>query len=220
MKPLRLLLVLLLFVAAARTAQAQDAPAQDVADAAPPGIVLLKLKWSREVEFARGREQSPFDASVSQLPSSPMQNRAREIAEQSRQYQRVSRLRYVYHYTAKIRNDGAKEIRGLVWDYVVSDPASQRVLGRHRFHTREKIGGQERATLRGRSPVAPARVVTAQGLEKDKRSPFEERFEIRCVVYADGSWWTHPSPGRFDCHGLKGGEKDRRAESRKTASTR
>lgn len=202
MKPLTLFFACLIVgVAATQTTTAQEAPAHAVADEGPPGVVLLKLKWSREVHSLRRWDRGPYDASIGNgppFPSSPDQLR---YPAPTSPFPRGGRLPYVYHYTAKIRNEGAKEIRAVLWEYVVTDPGSKRELGRHQFFHSEKISEREEATLRGRSNSEPSKVVSAEGLEKDKRSPYDERVEIRCVAYADGTLWTHPAAGRFDCAG-------------------
>lgn len=203
MKPLTLLFVCLLVLASA-TATAQE-NASHGSSPGPPGVVLLKFKWAREIQFPRGWDRAPYDASVGTGQSFPP-NRQREAAPSS-PFPRSGRLPYVYRYTAKIRNDGAKEIKGIVWEYVLNDPGSKKELGRHQFYSYEKISGREQATLRGKSTAAPSKVVTVQGLEKDGRSPFDESVEIRCVMYADGTWWIHPSAGEFECFNLKRRER-------------
>lgn len=204
----RLALVSLHLFALACAASAQDAAAARVVGRqSPPGVVVIRLKWAREVQAPRGWDRAPFDASVgrAQTPAPPSGPNRHPVP--SSPFPQSGRLPYVYHYTAKIRNDGAKEIRVVLWEYVVTDPDSRKELGRHRFYSREKIGEREQATLRGKSVSAPSKVVSAKGLEKDGRSPFDESFEVRCVMYADGSWWAHPSAGETECFSLKRREK-------------
>lgn len=212
MKPLTLLFVCLI-CAAQGAARAQEAAAAAVAAAqdpgrTPPGVVLVKLKWSREIQSPRGWDRAPYDASVGNT-GQPFPSEQRYPAPSS-PFPRGGRLPYVYHYTAKIRNEGAKEIKALLWEYVVSDPGSKRELGRHQFFNSERISEREEATLRGRSTSEPSKVVTAEGLGRDKRSPFDERFEIRCLVYADGTLWMHPAAGRFECLGVVRRDRMRR----------
>ncbi len=183
--------------------------AQDVSDKrTPPGVVFLKLKWSRDVQLPRGWDRMPMGASASGLPSDLSAERDRGgVGPSGRPLPTGGGRRFVYDYSAEIRNDGAKEMKGFIWEYIVSDPGSGKELGRHRFYSYKKVSANKKATLRGRSRNAPSKVVSAAGLEKDKRSPFDERVEIRCVMYADGSWWMHPSVRESECLNLKRREK-------------
>jgi hypothetical protein len=107
-------------------------------------------------------------------------------------------------------NDGAKAIKAVAWDYVFSNPGSNEELKRHRFYSYEKIGAREKGTLRGSSPALPSNVVSAGGLGKDGRSPYVERVEFRCVFYADGTTWKHPSAHDLECFDLKNHERANR----------
>jgi len=104
-------------------------------------------------------------------------------------------------------NNGAKAISAVAWDYVFSNPDSSEELDRHQFYSYEKIEGYKKATLRGHSPAPPSRVVSVGGLERDKRSPYDERVELRCVFYTDGTIWKNPSASEVECFNLKTRER-------------
>jgi hypothetical protein len=110
----------------------------------------------------------------------------------------------------KIKNDCAKAIKGVAWEHLFADPDSRKELGRHQFVSFEKIDAYESATLHGNSYSPPATVVSAEGLKKDKRAPFLERVEFKCVLYTDGTVWRHPAAQGNECEYLKRGEKQKR----------
>lgn len=199
MKRLGILFIFLLFAVVSAAQDAPDGPA-------PPGVSVLKLKWSRGLQFPRGWDRPVYDASGPINDPFSAENRA-SVSSPGSPFPPGGRLPYFYDYTAKIRNDGAKEIKGMIWEYVLRDPVSKKVLGRHRFYSYEKVGANKNATLRGRSSSPPSKVVSAGGLEKDARSPYDERAEVKCVMYADGSWWRHPSAREAECFDLKNREK-------------
>jgi hypothetical protein len=109
-------------------------------------------------------------------------------------------------YWLKIRNTSAKEITGMTWEYIFIDPGSNKEIAAHRFFSYEKVATNKSFALRGKSALPPSKVVSVQGLEKDRRSPYFERVEIKCVMYADGSFWKHPSAKPRDCAHLKLGK--------------
>ena len=52
-------------------------------------------------------------------------------------------------------------------------------------------------------PVGPPGVsVVETKLEKDKRSPFDERAEIKCLLFADGTGWKSSDADQKPCDDL------------------
>lgn len=202
---MKLLGVLFICLLAVVDLRAQDGSANH----APPGLVILKLKWSREVQAPRFGDRSLYDASTGATGDLfSTRDRPGMIAL-------GGRLPYIYSYSAKIRNDSEKQIKGIIWEYVLNEPGGKQELGRHKFFSFEKVGANKSATLHGRSPVSPSKIVSAAGLEKDQRSPYDERVEIMCVSYADGTLWIHPSAKAFECAGLRDREKLKRMMRRR-----
>ena len=201
MKLLGMLFICLLAVVDLR---AQDGSANH----APPGLVILKLKWSRELRTPRFWDpSSSYDASTGGSGDLFSRRDRPGMTAPDSPFPPGGRLPYIYEYSAKIRNDGEKQIKGIIWEYVLNEPGSKQELGRHKFFSFEKVGANKSATLHGRSPVSPSKIVSAAGLEKDTRSPYDERVEIMCVSYADGTLWMHPSAKEPECAGLKDREK-------------
>lgn len=108
-----------------------------------------------------------------------------------------------YTYSVEIRNGSTRAIKAITWDYIFDEPGSKSEAGRIPFGNYEKIGANSKKSLSVRSASSPPRVVTASGLSKDKRSPFDERVEIKCVMYEDGTLWEPPGATGKPCEELR-----------------
>jgi hypothetical protein len=97
-----------------------------------------------------------------------------------------------YVHRAKVRNDGPKTVRAVVWEYVFADPETKEEVGRHRHRSAVRIRPGKIGELTGRSPSPPARVVRAAEGEKKERAVYSEQVVVRRVEYADGSAWQLP----------------------------
>jgi hypothetical protein len=155
----------------------------------PPGIVVLKYKWTRAGSSGGGAAPFSVNTGVGEdglvLPNStPFPTGQR---------------RKIYLYSMAIRYSGSKVIKAVTWDYIFDEPGSKREMSRQSFGSFEKIATNTRKTLQVRSPSSPARVVTADGLAKDERSPFDERVAIMCLLYKDGTVWEHPEARGTAC---------------------
>jgi hypothetical protein len=199
MKTLRTLMT---FLACAGVCAAQEVAARRDA---PPGIVILKLKWERHLDPSPAAARPAPDASRSAVSEPDALSNPGGLQTAGRS----PFPPYIYQYSVEVRNDDAKRIRWLSWEYVLNDPGSKRELGRHEFASSEKIGSAQRKTLRGRTRSAPSQVVSAERLGKDKVSIYEDHVEFRCVAYDDGTWWHNSLTQESDCV-----EAEKRAKSR------
>lgn len=197
-----LLTLLLSLLCACSIAQAQ-ATITGPTPAASPAITVTKVKWARYYQQPLRRGSYSTGASYPTpdwFPSLDPFSSPRSRQEPSYSpFPPSGRLSYVYEYSAKIVNDRPQAIRAIAWDYVISDPVSHEELRRHHFYNYEKIGKNSEATLKGKSAAPPSNVVTVSGLGKDNRSPYDERVEFMCVVYADGTTWQNPSAREGEC---------------------
>lgn len=154
----------------------------------PPDLVILNLKWSKQLS-----QRAILDSSKPVFDSS-----AKEVdLNNSIPTRNVTSSRYAY--AVKLRNEGEKKIKGIVWEYIFVDPQSKEELGRHQFVSNKKIGENQSVTLSARTVAAPSIIVSAKGLEKDERSPYLERVDIKCVLYSDDSLWRHPGMKEHEC---------------------
>ena len=114
------------------------------------------------------------------------------------------RLRYNYFYWIKIKNDGPKKIRSLAFDYVFVDPETKQELKRHSRRAFHEIGSKQTKWIWS-GPAAgqnPPQQVTIEGLKRDRRSPFDERVEIKCILFTDGTGWRSPDAEPKACDEL------------------
>ena len=195
---MKLLWVLFLMLLSASLSLAQDASA----NSAPPDLVILKLSWVMRPlldpvhsPIRNVKDYDPKDLArlPDPRPPSPSSENASDL----------------YAYSMKIKNTGAKTMTGVIWEYVFTDPKSNKELGRRRFyhpHADEptlKIYKNQTTTLNAKSSLPPTNVVSAQEPGKDKPASYLERAEIKCVRYADGSLWKHAAAKESECDELE-----------------
>jgi hypothetical protein len=96
-----------------------------------------------------------------------------------------------YLYEAKIKNNGAKTIRGIDWTFLLFDPETQTEVGRCRFTSKVNVRGGKAASLVARSRTPLTQVVQAKASSKSEKPV--ERVVIDRIEYDDGSVWQRPS---------------------------
>lgn len=212
---MKVLLIITFLASCAGTASAQT-----VADA-PPGVVVLRLKWREEsYRFTYDPPYSAANKTLEGTPADPPKATGRvfpPINERDvltkqikndptppKPHDRRSSTRiHRYVYEVKIRNAGAKRIEALKWEYVFVDPVTKKELDKHSFDGFGRIKPNKSSTLVGVSASPPTKIVTVSGLEKDAHKPFDERVVIACALYSDGTVWKNPSREDADCADLK-----------------
>ena len=80
---------------------------------------------------------------------------------------------YDFFASLTLKNSGQKSIKGVYWDYVLTDPKTAKEIKRHRFHAKKSIKAGESVTL----------------TELIKPSGAKRRVEITRIDYVDGSTW-------------------------------
>ncbi|HWN08361.1 MAG TPA: hypothetical protein VNO50_03665 [Pyrinomonadaceae bacterium] len=98
-----------------------------------------------------------------------------------------------YLYKAKIRNNGTKAIRGVIWHFVLVDSGTATEVGRHRFIGKVSIKAGKSAELVARSRVPPTRIVRAGKSSGEQPGKNTERVIIERIEYDDGTFWQYPS---------------------------
>jgi hypothetical protein len=126
---------------------------------------------------------------------------------------RRMKVRPLFVYSVEIKNIGTKKITGVVWDYVIIGTGNDNEFARLQFRNHTKVAVNGTATLTGKSLTPPRfpKVTNVQELEKEGDTPYRERVEIKCVLYADGTWWRHPKVMESDCESLM---KDKKHQDR------
>jgi hypothetical protein len=108
-----------------------------------------------------------------------------------------------YFYYIKIKNVGPKVIKSMSLEYVFNDLDSKTERARRSLHTFEKIDLNKTKLIEVRAvPSGPPKVATVEGIRKDRRSPFDEHVEIKCVLYTDGTRWKAPDAEVKTCDEL------------------
>lgn len=97
-----------------------------------------------------------------------------------------------YRYTVKLRNNGAKTIKSIDWDYVFSDPTDKREVAHHQFTSDETIKPGKAKEFSVLYLVPPVKTVSVKQLGKKNPLPFEERVVLVRIQFSDGSVWQRP----------------------------
>ncbi|MEO8436191.1 MAG: hypothetical protein ABI596_14920 [Pyrinomonadaceae bacterium] len=182
-----------------------------------PGIVVIKKGWHRDVrnraldeDPLRGPEQigrvqqAQKDAMLenglraqANLPPIPIPQGAprdvRDGALPDRLPVRYSQPGGGYKYEVKIRNAGPKTIRGVAWEYVLSDPDTNRELGRHLFSSEQTVRPGKSKTLVGYTSRRPAPVVRVVKAGNASPPHYSEQVVIQTIKYDDGTVWKRTS---------------------------
>lgn len=178
-------------------ARAQSPPAEPL----PPDIVVEKYAWSRD--------RSPGPPATFTPPLETLQEVRASIREDRRgagvpgaPRPRERRARHepipvaapraapaVYSYRLTVRNNGAKAVREVDWDYVFLSAETGEELGRNQFTSTEKVrpGKQKELTILTHEP--PTRKVGARDLGRGERAGLAERVILVRVLYEDGTVW-------------------------------
>ncbi|HVG31364.1 MAG TPA: hypothetical protein VM864_16760 [Pyrinomonadaceae bacterium] len=200
---------LLLFLSLAVISQAQTPPA---GPQGPPDLAVVKFSWSKErVNW----ERDPFGGPVENFDDMRVRtrnDRRLEVNKGSVEEDRVRRevkadaanqqllrqqqgpARYVFMYKASVRNDGAKAITEIDWDYIFFDKDTETERGRHRFTSAEKIGAGKSKQLTFTVTRPPTQTISARVLDDKERQNLGERVVIMRILYADGTTWQSPQP--------------------------
>jgi hypothetical protein len=207
--------------------------AQEANDPNKSNIEILKLHWEKEVRLPRnfdpsviptgGAVSDPASRTSSAAPSSALDavriaSRAQNtVAGGSTAFPETpARLPIVYVYSMKVKNEGAKMIEGVAWDYVFIDKDSNRELGRHQFLSYEKVATGKTVTFKSQLRSPPTRVVQASKA-RAKHPQMAERAVVQCVLYADDSSWRNHDAAVDVCSLLRKNKsllKQSRRESR------
>jgi hypothetical protein len=174
-----------------------------------PGVAVVKYSWSKE---RINWQQDPFSGPIENFDEMRVRSRnekriadakrggigaeitkaqqdARTDAALTAQIHRNKPRRYQFLYTVQVRNNGAKMIKAIDWDYVFFDLTNQSELGRRQFRTEEKIAPGKSKELRFFLGTPPTQTVSIHSLVKNERANLGEQVVIVRVEYLDGSVW-------------------------------
>ena len=95
----------------------------------------------------------------------------------------------VYVYKVSVKNNGAKRIKAVDWEFQFLHPKTQEVLGSRRFTSRVKLSPGKTEVLKGQSFRQPTPVLWADQLGLKYSNQFKEQVIIHRIDYTDGSTW-------------------------------
>jgi hypothetical protein len=94
-----------------------------------------------------------------------------------------------YDYRVKVRNEGAKAVEVLFWEYQFEETANPSNLTRRQFLCGVQVKGGKEKELQAFGASGPAAAVSAESLSNKAANPFAERVVINRIEYADGTIW-------------------------------
>ena len=100
-----------------------------------------------------------------------------------------SKSREFYVYEITIKNNGAKRMRAVDWEFQFLHPETQEVLGSRRITSRVKLSPGKTEVVKAQLFQQPTHIVWADQLGKKSRDQFKEQVIIHRIDYADGSTW-------------------------------
>jgi len=179
--------------------------------AAPPGVSVVENKWLKvrkrdmstpnilppEVDENSGMVKPPNDNSNLRRTSGDLPVDVKQKARKDDE-----KLFYNYFYWIKINNSSPRKIRSIAYEYVFADPGSKIELKRYSLSTLMGIGSNQTKWVWSGPADNPPQMVSIAGLQKDKRSPFDERVEIKCLLFTDGTGWRAPDAQAATCDRL------------------
>jgi hypothetical protein len=158
-----------------------------VAGPSTTGIPLEILKFD-------SRSQVGFWVMPSTLSAEdpgPVRGRARVIPPEPLLGRRLPD-RFVYGVT--LQNVGSATVNQVRWEYVITDPDSNKELARLRFETPTKIEPGKSARLQAFTGRPPTTTVSVNALKKGYKAI--ESVQVVSVRYLDGSIWATPEASR------------------------
>ena len=94
-----------------------------------------------------------------------------------------------YAYRAKVRNQSAKAVDVIYWEYQFQETANPSNLTRRQFLCGVQIKGGREKELQAFGGSGPAGTISAESLANNAVNPFAERVVVNRVEYADGAIW-------------------------------
>ena len=200
-------LVLLAALAASVVSAQTQQPAPPQPDA--PGVAVVKFSWDKE---RINWERDPFGGPVENFDEMRVRARnekriddakrggggdvdrirreARADAAVLEAARRKGPPRYGFRYKLSVRNEGAKAVKELDWDYVFTDAATNEELGRHKFTSEGRVAPGKGKDFSFFIPNPPTLRVSAYALDsKNERAGLNEQVVLVRILYEDGTVW-------------------------------
>ena len=200
----------LLFSLAALCAAGHPAAARARTQDAAGEVEVLKVGWAKErirqrpsmlplVDSEELIRQSRREAQLAAARNAANTGAAARLETQIKNHEdatakarQTAPPRDGYRYTVKLRNNGARTIKSIDWDYVFIDQTSRAEVARHEFTSDETIKPGKSKEFSVLYLVPPVKTVSAKMLGGKKPLPYEERVVLVRIRYSDGSAWERP----------------------------
>lgn len=205
------LLLLALAAATAASAHARQQP-QTQTPSGAAGVAVVKFSWDKE---RINWERDPFGGPVENFDEMRVRARNEKRIDDAKrgggaEVDRVKRearadsaiiqaargnkgpARYGFRYKVSVRNEGAKAVREIDWDYVFTDAATREEVGRHQFTSAGRVGPGKEREFSFFIPTPPALRVSAYDLGRKERDGLEGSVVLVRVLYDDGTEWRRP----------------------------
>ncbi len=98
-----------------------------------------------------------------------------------------------YIYELKIKNDGEKTIRNIIWEYVFFELGTETRVGQRQFVSKVNIAPGKTKNIVVRSGVPPTDTVDAAKSNDKLHKQYSEQIIIQSIEYEDGSLWKSGS---------------------------
>lgn len=173
-------------------------------------VVVIKFSWNKErirplpsmAPLASQDEliqQSRREQQLSAARNAQQKGTAARIESQITNHQEAKNKaqqtelpRDGYRYKVTLRNDSAKTIKSIDWDYSFTDPVNNQELARHQFTSDETIKPGKTKELSVLYLKSPVKTVDARSLGKKAAAAFASQVVIVRLQFSDGSVWQHP----------------------------
>ena len=174
----------------------------------PADVIVLEKSWHKEPQVGPGRSSNPLgpnEALIRQtqmekttirqreeysLPNQPTE--ARMPVPAPRPIAPARSVITTYVYKIKVKNNGAKTIKSIDWEYQFLNPQTHELMGYRRITSDTKLSPGKTKKLERRFTRQPTILVNANQLDKKYRDQFTERLIIHRIQYSDGSVWQRP----------------------------
>jgi hypothetical protein len=160
-----------------------------------PQISVIKFNWRKLTAtdpLASKQTQDVRDAQIKKQYDKNQPNRVEgnrlDLDKLKRAPLETRAQMKSYQYEVEVKNTGSKEVVGVIWEYVFTDPVSGKELVRHRFRSEAKIKPGKKKKLVVYTDEPEPSVVNAQAATTKGRK-WKELVMVDSVEYSDGSKW-------------------------------
>ena len=166
----------------------------------PIDLTVLDHSWRKEFssrQVSSNARRPPNEDRIGQTPAERdiLRERAKEFPNESVQkpvpssQSTPSERPDVYVYKITVKNNGARVIKEVDWEFRFLHPDTQKELGNVRVSSKVNLSPGKTKVIKSRTVHQPIGVVLVDQLDKKYRAQFIEEVVIHRIVHSDGSAW-------------------------------